>query len=680
MRRRGVLVVVAALLLAPASAAIASASTSPSDAVAADSIDPSWDPPQFIENYRARYYVHSDGAIDVTIDFAFNFGIKPGHGPYLTYPIRVPYDEANYRLYRISDFRVSSPSGAPADVNREVDGDWVRYRIGDPRVGNLVGEHRYHVTYTVDGLLDAITARDYDPSLAAANDTTLWDELYLDVIGAEWDIPIVDVAVTVEGDAKITSVTPPGSTEAIDARCFSGDTASTEPCSSSAVVDGVATFAQNVVLPGQSMTVAVAFPAGSVDATPILRNTNGFLYAFSVNGRSLAGFAGVLLLSMAWLVWRLRGAARDERFGGVTPGLAPAPGDDPNIVRGDDRSTVAVQFEPPRGLRPGHLGTLVDESADVRDVTATIVDLAVRGYLRIEAGITDDADYTFVKLKDADDSLLEYEATLFRSLFGRFLGTADKASLGDLALTFAADLHRVQSQLFDDVTGRGWFRGSPAAARARWRAWGITLTTLGAALTIAFAVAGPWGIVPLPIVLVGVATLLTTKAAPARTAEGSRVLAQTRGFLEFLSTADGNTLRFEEKHDIFSEYLPFAIAFGVADRWTETFAELAKAGVKLPGPRWLAGSTAKSWTTSAGFLRRVRGVTKLGAKVMAYHSSLAGSSAGPGGAWGFGIASESRSRFGRHYGGFRFGGARRSGFSRRGFSGGGRFGGGGGRW
>jgi len=42
------------------------------------------------------------------------------------------------------------------------------------------------------------------------------------------------------------------------------------------------------------------------------------------------------------------------------------------------------QYEPPNQLTPGEVGTLVDDSADMRDITASIVDLAVRGYITIE--------------------------------------------------------------------------------------------------------------------------------------------------------------------------------------------------------------------------------------------------------------------------------------------------------
>ncbi len=65
-----------------------------------------------------------------------------------------------------------------------------------------------------------------------------------------------------------------------------------------------------------------------------------------------------VFLFMFWL-WSTRG--RDPRVG-----------------------PVAVQYAPPEGMSPAEAGTLVDEIAAMRDITATIVDLAVRGYIVIE--------------------------------------------------------------------------------------------------------------------------------------------------------------------------------------------------------------------------------------------------------------------------------------------------------
>ena len=75
---------------------------------------------------------------------------------------------------------------------------------------------------------------------------------------------------------------------------------------------------------------------------------------------------------------------------------------------------VAVQFPPPEGLRPGQLGTLLDERANVVDVTATIVDLAVRGHLRIEElaaqGALPSRDWLLVKLPGGTGDLLRVRA------------------------------------------------------------------------------------------------------------------------------------------------------------------------------------------------------------------------------------------------------------------------------
>jgi hypothetical protein len=52
------------------------------------------------------------------------------------------------------------------------------------------------------------------------------------------------------------------------------------------------------------------------------------------------------------------------------------------------REAITVMYEPPRynniPLSPAEVGTLVDEKMDTRDITASIVGLAVKGYLRIE--------------------------------------------------------------------------------------------------------------------------------------------------------------------------------------------------------------------------------------------------------------------------------------------------------
>ena len=47
------------------------------------------------------------------------------------------------------------------------------------------------------------------------------------------------------------------------------------------------------------------------------------------------------------------------------------------------------------------------------------------------------------------------------------------------------------------------------------------------------------------------------------------------GFKKYLETAEADQIKFEEAADIFSRYLPYAIAFGVADHWAKVFGDVA---------------------------------------------------------------------------------------------------------
>ena len=543
-----------------------------------------------MDAYTVTYDIHEDGSTDVEVAMKFNFNTEPGHGPYVTYITREPYDSKNDRFYPISNVEVSSPSGAPAKTYISTPETGVmEIRIGDENIGGVTGVQEYILTYTVEGTLNSTMASEIDPSVLLADDKPVYDEFYWNVIGQRWEIPLDNVTVIVKGDAGAT-----------DLRCFAGGYGSTGSCTSASLSDGVATFTQDHLDPYTGLTVTVGFPPGSFDTTPIVRTKNDFLYAFSLNKGTGIGFLVVLLGGILLLSRAIRGKAIDEQYAGLTPGLSPIKGDDTRIVKRDYQSPVAVQFQPPPGMRPGQLGTLVDERADVRDVTSTIVDLAVRGYMRIDPLEPEKkkTDYTLVKLREADGAMVEYEKTLFEGIFD----DGDSVTLSSLKTTFASTLAKVQKEMYKNVTELGWFRGNPSSARSSWGCAGFAILIVGVGLTWLIAAVGPWGLVPLPIALLGIMVIATIGNAPARKAEGTRVLAQAQGFELFLATADGNKLKFEEGRDIFSMYLPFAIAFGVADKWSATFEKLAAEGHQLADPTWYGGHTYGTfWATQHNF-------------------------------------------------------------------------------
>ncbi|MCV2393728.1 DUF2207 domain-containing protein [Actinotalea sp. M2MS4P-6] len=546
-----------------------------------------------ITSYDEAITLDKDGTAHVVLDLTMDFGQSPNHGPYLTYVVKQYYDDTQDRVYRYSRLRVSSDD-APDAVSTEEDGDELVIRIGDEDT-TITGEHSYRITYDVDGWVNPAGY----PFPSGELDQ---DELYLNVIGQYWTVPLENVTVTLDAPGEIT-----------DVACYAGPTGSATPCDDATSKGSQAAWRQSLVSPGEQLSVVAAMPAGTVHTEPILQERWAPERAFALSAGSGLGAALVALVGGGLAIWRVRRRGRDQAYLGLTPGLEPAPGQE--HATGPRRSTpISVQFTPPPGLHPGQLGTLVDEQADVRDVTASIIDLAVRGYLVIER-IGDPqpgsrkADWRLTRTDKPDSDLVGYEHRLLSAL----VGTRSSVELSELRTTFLSSLQRVQALLYEDVTDRGWFSANPRTVRMRWIAAGVGLVVLGLGLTVLLAATTHAGLVPLPLVLVGFLVVILSKFAPARTAAGSAVLAQTEGFRRYLATAEADQLRFEEGEDLFSRYLPYAVAFGLTERWTRLFAELAARGVPLATPTWYVGpwGHAYFWAYAGAFEQDLSGFTSV---------------------------------------------------------------------
>lgn len=313
----------------------------------------------------------------------------------------------------------------------------------------------------------------------------------------------------------------------------------------------------------------------------------------------------VLLLAVAAGAHALsRLFSRDQIFQGVVPGQVPGRGAEPQVERvspGREYSgEVAVQFQPPRGLTPGLVGTVVDGVADMHDVTATIVDLAVRDYVKISALDGPPADELpgarrrtkQAKPKDWEITLLNppgsrpgetrlhaFEARLLEELFRH----GDKVRMSDLGSRFAGTMRAAQQDLYDAVQAMGWYRKHP---REGGGCLGALLMTASVLLAVFFVAVGGLSVVSIisGAIVVGAGWLFkrAAKRRTPRTALGTAAYIQTLGFKKYLTTAEADQIKFEEAAEIFSRYLPYAIVFGVADHWAKIFGEVA-ARARLEG-------------------------------------------------------------------------------------------------
>ncbi len=521
-----------------------------------------------IASYDVQLTVRADGTFHVREQIAYDFGSSDRHGIYRTLPVRYTYDDTRDRVVEITGVRVTSSTGAPTDVEQTEENGTLTLRIGDPGT-TVSGRQDYVIDYDVRGAMNPFADH---------------VEVYWNAVGTEWSTTVVRATVTVQGPAAAGQVA-----------CYAGPDGSGLPCTSASVVSGKGQFEQDGLEPYQGLSVAVAFPKGSVTVPPpMLVERFSVERAFAVTRWTIGGALAVLIVGLGGVGWFAWTRGRDRRWRGQVPGLEPAAGQAQDESSTELRPLFtgpesAVEFRPPDGVRPGEVGTLIDEQANPLDVTATIVDLAVRGYLRIEElpreHLYSRRDWNLTRLKPDDAELRTYEKKLLDSLFE----ARGQVLVSTLKRTFAASLQKVESLLYDDVVKLGWFARRPDLTRKLWFALGLVCVALGAGLTYLLARYTHAGLIGVAAVLSGVALLVVSRRMPARTAKGSATLAQVLGFRQYIRTAEAEQLRFEERADIFSRYLPYAIVFGETDRWAHAFAGLANDPAAQPGLGWYVG-------------------------------------------------------------------------------------------
>ncbi|WP_121002460.1 DUF2207 domain-containing protein [Saccharothrix australiensis] len=357
-------------------------------------------------------------------------------------------------------------------------------------------------------------------------------------------------------DSVKVSVITPDAPRSVN--CLAGPPGTSKPCTTADLGDGRGVRASEIGLPaGERVDVAVGLQEGAAPANARIEETSGLAAAFAltpVAGVGLGGLA-VLLLGGVVLLWYLRG--RDQRA--LASDVGPV-----NVLVTDPSGHVA--FASPDGVLPGQVGTVVDEHVDVVDVTATIVDLAVRNYLWIEE--VGGLDWRFVRRNPADPSLSGYERAVYSALLP---DGVDAVLLSELRGK-RIDLGRVRDELYADVVAKNWFARRPDAERSLWWWAGIGLALAGVALTVLLAlVTGP-ALVGLVVVVAGVALALGARWMPARTRRGSVLLEHVRGLRGYLVSATPGDIPETDRELVFSRSLPYAVVLGETERWLGAFA------------------------------------------------------------------------------------------------------------
>jgi len=331
-----------------------------------------------LENFHADIEVLESGTIRVVEELRVRF-VGSWNGVYRRIP--VSYDTPSGFSYalRLGFQGATDDTGASLRTEESRSGGYRQVKIWVPGAEDATRTVR--LRYTVPNGLRFFEEH---------------DELYWNVTGTEWDYPIL---------AASALVTLPGSTTDRRANAFTGAYGSEATDARATETDQGFLFETSEPLGlREGLTLAVAWAPGVVHRPGPVEKAWLFFRSNFYFGMPLAAFFGMFF---AWRRW----------------------GKDP------ERRPISPAYEAPAGFRPAEVGTLVDDTVDMRDITASIVDLAVRGFLRIEEiaesalfGLIDETDYRFVLLRSLGGDGNELHRYEQRLLLGMFDSGADPGS------------------------------------------------------------------------------------------------------------------------------------------------------------------------------------------------------------------------------------------------------------
>jgi uncharacterized membrane protein len=491
-----------------------------------------------IADYKTTIGIADDGSAVITDRETMVF-IGAYNGIYRTIPVEYPGRYGtNYKLFmNVLSVKDGEGHNLKYETNhiRSSGGDSLRLKIYIPGATDT--------TKTVEIAYSSPDALRYFED---------YDEFYWNVTGNDSPVPIDHVEATVAFPPRVTG---------LRAQAFTGVYGSHDTDARAQVTGSSVSFETNNPLPMRGgMTIDIYIPKGEIAGPTSFEKFTWFLRG---NGVVLMP---LLAIAVMFPLWWYKG--RDPSAG----------------------MSVAPMYEPPPDMTPAEVGTLIDDSVDARDITSTVVDLAVRGYLKIEE-VTEShmlvfkqKEYIFHLLKPEPwKGLHSHEDVLLHNMFA----DGDTVRLSSLKNRFYTAIPRIKQDIKSILKGRGMYTVDPDSAAG--------LTIVGTLVIIAPFVAlhalGVIDILRTPGLLIG-AGLVTLgivfifgRVMTAKSVAGVKTKIQILGFQEFMNRVDKDRLK-RMPPDTFEKFLPYAMALGVEQRWAQAFEGL----IQNP-PSWYVGPT-----------------------------------------------------------------------------------------
>ena len=346
-------------------------------------------------------------------------------------------------------------------------------------------------------------------------------------------------------------------------KCTAGNPNSTTPCTFAAAGTEAAqipTFRDGPRGEGQVVAIDIGFPPDTVVANEKIEYRWTVGRAFSARPLPLALALGLLALGAVGLFLLHRRTGVDASSGGEISRV------------GEFVPTAAGQteFRVVGDVRPGHVGTVADERVDPIDVTSTLVDLAVRGHLRItelpRPREFTRTDWKLTRVSDGSaNGLRPFESLLLDGIAPQGLSV----KVSELPSRVHESIGGVQNALYDEVVSNGWYERRPDATRSRFTQLAIGALIVAIVITGILAAFSTFGLVGLALVVLALGLIFVAQEMPARTAKGAALLGGLGALRSDLLSHPTNQMPPGRELLEISEVLPYAIVLGGTERWLD---------------------------------------------------------------------------------------------------------------
>lgn len=484
-----------------------------------------------INNFDTDITVNKDGTIDVIETIEYDFGEKYRHGIFREINLfKKNQDGKKYLLtFDIYNITNSEEKKHKFTTSEDRNKGFLTIKIGDPD-RTITGINKYLISYKVSGAMSYFSDH---------------DELYWNLTGNEWTVPILKSSSIIRYPEEINS-------NEVSSKCFTGSYGSSKSdCTLNILNQSLEISTIDQLSINEGVTVVAGFPKNHIAVIEPKLYTPFWESFFGKFLKYVLQTILYIALFLWYVFYPIYIIYRWFRYGR-----------DPSALIGKVRAWFdAPKTKEGRPLTPAETGSLIDERVDLKDISSSIVDLARRGFLKIEE--RKKKDFYFIKRIDYknNNNLQTFE----KELLDGILSEKDMVRLKDKKLY--STIVKVKENLYEQLVKDNFFPKSPEKIRNFY----ILIAVLGL-MTIN---------IPLAFI-----SSIFGRIMPRKTLDGVNASNIAWSLKNFLSSQD-RQLEYQAKNQMFFEkLLPYAVAFGVEKIWANRFKDL-----EMKQPDWYSGQS-----------------------------------------------------------------------------------------